>query len=101
MLSKEFIEEMRSKLLEEKQRLTEDMAAMTGHTEVGEDYDENATEVQIDDMHQDMSGRMKADLDKIEIALSKIDAGTYGTDDEGNEIPEDRLRAIPWASTNI
>ncbi len=101
MHSNEFLEEMRAKLLEEKQRLTADLVGMTGHTEVGEDYDENATEVQIDDMHRDMSQRMSGDLEKIEAALAKIDAGTYGTDSEGNEIPEERLRVLPWADTNI
>jgi RNA polymerase-binding transcription factor DksA len=34
-------------------------------------------------------------------ALNKIAAGTYGIDDEGNEIPEERLRALPWADKSI
>ncbi len=101
MLSPQFIEEMKAKLLEEKQRLTGDLAGMAVHTEVGEDYDENATEVQLDDVNKDVMGRMQADLEKIELALVKIEAGTYGIDDEGNEIAEDRLRAMPWAEKGI
>lgn len=97
MLSQEFIEEMKARLLEDKARLENDLTGLPEHTEVGDELDENATEVQIDEVNQDVSARMKADLAKIEIALQKIDAGTYGTDDEGNEISEDRLRAIPWA----
>lgn len=97
MLSNEFIDEMRAKLLKERQRLTTDLKGMSEHTEVGDDYDENATEVQLDDVSRDMRPRLEADLEKIEAALAKIEAGTYGTDDEGNEISEDRLRAIPWA----
>jgi RNA polymerase-binding transcription factor DksA len=40
---------------------------------------------------------MKSDLEKVSKALGKIEAGTYGTDDEGKEISEERLRAMPWA----
>lgn len=101
MLSQEFIEEMRAKLLEEKDRLTTDSSAMSEHTEIGRDYDENAQEVEIDEVNTDMRGRMEADLVKIDKALAKIDAGTYGTADDGQEIPEDRLRAIPWADQAI
>lgn len=97
MLNQDFIEEMKVKLLEEKERLTTDVAAMSEHTELGREYDENAQEVELDDVNKDMRIRMEADLEKIDIALAKIEAGTYGVDDDGNEISEDRLRAIPWA----
>ena len=101
MLSTEFIDEMKAKLLEEKDRLQTDLDGLANHTEVGDDLDENATELQMDEVNQDVKERMQADLDKIEIALQKIDAGTFGTDDDGNEIPEDRLRVIPWADKAI
>jgi len=101
MLTKEFIEEMRAKLLAEKELLTTDAAGLAEHTEVGTEFDENATEVQLDDVNADIRGRMESDLAKIEKALAKIDAGTYGTDDEGKEISEERLRVIPWADQAI
>jgi RNA polymerase-binding transcription factor DksA len=101
MLTPEFIEEMKAKLLEAKQRLTGDLEGLSSHTEVGEDYDENATEIQIDEANQDMRTRFAADLEKIEKALAKIEAGTYGVDDDGQEIGEDRLRAMPWADKAI
>ncbi len=101
MLSPQFIEEMKAKLLEEKQKLTNDLTGLPSHTEVGEDYDENATEIQIDEVSQDVGARMRADLKKIENALAKIENGTYGTDDEGKEISEERLRVIPWADKAI
>ncbi len=101
MLSQEFIEEMKAKLLEEKERLTLDVSEMPEHTRVGDEEDENATEEQIDEVNSDLRVRMQSDLAKIEKALSKIDAGTYGTDDEGNEISEDRLRVLPWADQAI
>ena len=101
MLNQEFIDEMKTKLLAEKERLSIDLAGLSDHTELGREYDENAQEVEVDDVNADLKPRMEADLVKIEKALSKIEAGTYGTDDEGKEISEDRLRAIPWADQSI
>lgn len=101
MPSQEFIEEMKAKLLEEKDRFTAEVSALPEHTDVGDESDENATEEQIDEVNSDLRSRMNADLEKIEKALAKIDAGTYGTDDEGNEISEERLRVIPWADQAI
>lgn len=101
MLSSEFIEEMKGKLLAEKARLEADLAGLSNHTEVGDDLDENATEIQLDEVNRDLSERIKDDLSKIEIALSKIEAGTYGIDANGNEIGEDRLRAMPWADVAL
>ncbi len=101
MLSPEFIEEMRVKLLSEKERLTSEMDGLAEHTEMGREFDENAQEVELDDVNTDLRKRMSGDLEKIEKALSKIDAGTFGTDDEGKEISEERLRVIPWADQAI
>ncbi len=101
MLSQEFIEEMRAKLLAEKELLTKDSNGLAEHTELGRELDENAQEVELDDVNADMRSRMKSDLEKIEKALAKIEASTYGTDDEGNEISEERLRVIPWADQAI
>ena len=101
MLSQDFIEEMKAKLLAEKDRLTADFAGLSEHTEIGREFDENAQEVEIDEVNTDMRGRMESDLAKIEKALAKIEAGTFGTAGDGQEISEDRLRAIPWADQAI
>lgn len=101
MLSQEFIEEMKSKLLEEQARLQNDFSGLSEHSEVGDDMDENATEIQLDEVNQDVRETMKEDLEKIKVALQKIDEGTYGTDEDGNEISEERLRVIPWADKAI
>jgi RNA polymerase-binding transcription factor DksA len=101
MLSQDFIEEMKVKLLSEKERLTADVQGLLEHTEVGHEEDENATEEQIDEVSSDIRIRMQADLEKIEKALAKIDEGTYGTDADGVEIAEERLRVIPWADKAI
>jgi RNA polymerase-binding transcription factor DksA len=101
MLSQDFIQEMQAKLLQEQETLKNDLAGLSEHSEVGDDLDENATELQIDEVSQNQIERMTTDLAKVEKALQKIEAGTYGTDDDGNEIGEDRLRAIPWADKAI
>ncbi len=100
-LSQEFIEEMKQKLLEEKARLQADFSGLAVHTDVGDEQDENATEVGIDDVNRDLRARMESDLEKIEVALAKVEAGTYGHDSDGNPISEARLRAMPWAEKSI
>ncbi len=101
MLSQEFIQEMKAKLLAEQEILKNDLAGLSQHSEVGDDLDENATELQMDEVNQNQIERMTADLVKVETALEKIEAGTYGVDNDGVEISEDRLRAIPWADKAI
>lgn len=101
MYTPEFIEEMKTKLTAEREKLEKELAAYSEHTEVGTEMDENATEIQIDEVSQNMRERVQVDLEKIEKAMQKIEDGTYGTADDGSEISEDRLRAIPWADTAI
>lgn len=101
MLSQDFIEEMKAKLLAEQEVLKNDLAGLKEHSEIGNDLDENATEIQIDEVSQNQIERMTADLEKVETALQKISDGTYGVDSDGVEISEDRLRAIPWADKAI
>ena len=97
MLSQEFLEEMKQKLLVTKKKLEDDLAGLHAHTEMGDSYDENADEIGPDEASEDVIALMKADLEKINKALGKIEAGSYGTDDEGKVISENRLRALPWA----
>jgi RNA polymerase-binding transcription factor DksA len=101
MLSKNFVEEMEKQLLEAKQKLQTELAGLKPHEELGDDLDSNAQEVEDDEVSQDMIARLNLDLEKINIALAKIKAGTYGVDDEGNEISESRLRVIPWADKSV
>jgi RNA polymerase-binding transcription factor DksA len=102
MLSQDFINTMKQRLLAEKERLGAELAGVTGHTEVGDDPDEDsALELEIDEVNSDISARIKRDLEKIDKALAKIEAGTYGTDEAGKEISEARLEAFPWADTAL
>jgi RNA polymerase-binding transcription factor DksA len=100
-LNQTFIEEMKQKLLEEKKRLEEDLAGLHSHTEMGDDTEANSDEVGQDEVSQDIMATIKADIAKIDLALEKIASGTYGIDDEGKEISQERLRALPWADKAI
>jgi DnaK suppressor protein len=100
-LSQQFIDEMKQKLVEEKAKLSGDLSGIPTHTDLGDDVDENADEIAINEVNLDVRERMEKDLAKIEAALEKIENGTYGIDDEGNEISEARLNAIPWADKAI
>ena len=59
MLSKEFIEEMEQKLLAQKAKLEGDLAGLSAHTELGDDMDSQAQEVEDDEVSQDMIARIK------------------------------------------
>lgn len=101
MLSQSFIEEMKSALLEKKSALEKELNGLSSHTEMGTDMDDNAQEVEKDEVSQDLITTIKSDLVKIEKALEKIQNGSYGIDDEGKEISEERLKVIPWADKAI
>jgi RNA polymerase-binding transcription factor DksA len=55
------------------------------------------------DEHTEISMALASEtLDDIEHALSRLDAGTYGTCEAcGQAIPRERLEAIPHASTCV
>ena len=63
--------------------------------------DENAKEAEEDEINRSIKIRIQADLEKIAKALNKIELGTYGVDDFGQAIAEDRLEALPWADRAI
>jgi len=63
-----------------------DMASVTFDRELDEGLEEGAQQT----------------LDQIERALRRLDDGTYGTCERcGKPIPEERLRARPWATLCI
>lgn len=101
MPSQEFIQRMQERLLEEKERINEELSQLSEHTELGSDVDSNMEEVNVDEVNQDIIAQLKADLVLIEKALRKIDEGTYGKTDSGEEISEARLEVLPWADTNV
>jgi RNA polymerase-binding transcription factor DksA len=101
MLTSEFIEKMKQLLLAKKQQLLEELAGLSAHTELGMDEEDTAAELPLDEMNQDLISHIKDDLQKIERALLKIQDGTYGVDDAGNEFSEKQLEANPYAEVAL
>lgn len=97
MLSQEFIAEMKQKLLATQEQLNQEVVGVPSHTEIDTDPEANADEAEQDFDNQGIRQQLQDDLKKIEKALQKIEDGTYGTDDDGAEISEERLRVLPWA----
>jgi len=97
MISKEFVAEMKIKLLASKEQLSGEIAGLPTHTEIGTDPEATADEAEQDFDNQGVRACIEQDIKKIENALEKIKSGTYGVDMDGNEISEERLRVLPWA----
>ena len=93
---------MKNTLAEEEGRLQEELQETSAHTELGSDDDAGAQEFQTDEVNQDIIAQLKEDLAKIKAAQARIEKGTYGVCTVGGEdIPEPRLEAIPWAETCV
>jgi RNA polymerase-binding transcription factor DksA len=98
MLTPEFIEARKQQLLELQAKLEAELKGLHPHTEMGEDEEDTAIELEVDEASQDVIARIKADLVLIANALQKITDGTYGTDDDGNPIDPKRLEVMPQAN---
>jgi RNA polymerase-binding transcription factor DksA len=70
-------------------------------TEVGREEGENASEVENYANTLGETAVLEKRLVMIEAALRRIEDGTYGKCKEGDDIEEDRLRALPEADTCI
>src|SRR6478609_55596 len=59
---------------------------------------DNATNEFDHDLADSLVSREASALQEVDAALRRIEEGTYGTCEEtGKPIPEERLKAIPWA----
>jgi len=93
---------MKNQLLEEKEKLQDELNETSAHTELGDDQDDGAQEFELDEVNRDIIAQLKDDLSKIDAALERIEKGTYGVCTVGGEeISESRLEAIPWAETCV
>ncbi|MEZ0361782.1 MAG: TraR/DksA family transcriptional regulator [Hydrogenobacter sp.] len=104
MLTKEILESLRAKLLEEKAKILEryrkkeDTQARIGE-EVKEpgDLEDLSQMTYTQELLDTLSAREVFMLREIDYALQKMDAGSYGICEYcGEEIPQERLLAIPW-----
>lgn len=105
--------ELKSKLLAEKSRLEAELSRMGTPTgaegdyemkfdDLGNDPDENATEVEeyVDTVA--VEGSLEGRLKDVNDALAKMEVGTYGVCEKtGEMIPIDRLMAYPAARTKV
>jgi DnaK suppressor protein len=101
---KSFPDEMRQKLVELKREIFEHLAAEDEefrqilHDEDHKDAGDIATDDIDKKLLETLGGQEQKRLNLIETALYHIENGRYGKCMScGNKIPEERLRAIPYA----
>lgn len=107
------LDELREKLIAEKDQLEGELERFAKKTSEGEyktDFpddignrrDENATEVEEYTDKLALEDSLETQLKAVLDALKKMDEGTYGTDENtGEDIDINRLQAYPAARTNI
>ena len=111
-MNKALIEELKTKLEDEKKLLEKELLSIAGEPEYDTNYntkfpqfgehtseqDENADEVEkyIDNLSVEHT--LEKRLKEVKEALAKVGGGKYGTCEKCKKnIPEDRLRASPSA----
>jgi RNA polymerase-binding protein DksA len=103
-------EELKQKLIAEKERIEKTLAPTekkeadreyeTKFPEVDRDEEENADEMEMYGSTLAADEAMKGELEKIERALAAMETGNYGVCANcQKEIPVERLRAYPQADT--
>ncbi|MFA6098918.1 MAG: TraR/DksA C4-type zinc finger protein [Patescibacteria group bacterium] len=109
-MEKEIVEQVKGKLLERKQQLVAQLEEMTKEKtfdkdrvqakweEMGDKEEDSAVEVAQYQDNISLERNLETNLEKIEIALQKIEKGKYGLCEKcGNEINAERLLANPEA----
>lgn len=112
-MTQAFLEEVKTKLTEERERLEGELSRFATPTgtegsyetkfqDMGTDEDEQASEVEqyVDDIA--LESNLESQLKDVLDALEKITQGTYGICEvSGEEIDQERLRVYPAARTAI
>lgn len=100
MYEPSFIEDMKNRLMEEKERVDKKLKELTAPeiAEENPDWDDTANDA-IEDVEQESLLRIYRGLsERVETAIKKIEDGTYGQCHECNkEIPSEKLEQEPWA----
>ncbi|MEP7162621.1 MAG: TraR/DksA C4-type zinc finger protein [Candidatus Moraniibacteriota bacterium] len=112
-LDEKTLAQLKEQLLAEKKRLEEELGRIgtptggegtyeTKFESIGDDEDENATEVEGYADNLAVEETLEAELKDVSDALGKMEAGKYGICEKtGKEIPLERLMAYPAARTII
>ena len=104
VLTRAELEALRKRLQEERHRivsvLNEPLSSMpAGEPQELEEAAQRATE---QDRALAVDAPERALLKEIDVALAKLDAGTYGVSEKtGQPIPYERLIAVPWARQGV
>ena len=95
--------ERAQELLAAERARIEHALARSGHEDTGEPADEEDPANQASDLYQDeldegLADDLREELAAVERAEARLAAGTYGISIEsGEQIPDERLEAIPTA----
>ncbi len=114
-VNQQLIEENKQKLLFEQKRIRDILgsgAQLEGQgefpgeykpkfPEFGDGEDENAGEMAVYESNLAVTKDLEKKLSNVEAAIERIESGTYGKCVQGDEIEEERLRALPEADTCI
>lgn len=113
-LDQKFIETMKTKLLEEKARIEDELGRFANKDEhiknnyntqfpdMTDKLEESAIEVAQYGDELALEGNLEQTVAAINHALDKVEKGTYGICDVCNkEINSKRLEANPWAATCV
>ncbi len=85
----------RKEILDRVRRLE---AGIEDFQEPGSEMAEEAQKLELSQRYGQLGNREREEIESIELALKKIEAGKYGRCEEcGEPIPLKRLQAIPWA----
>jgi DnaK suppressor protein len=96
--------EARAALLEERARLLDELAEAIGAPDAMTYGSQAAAASQVFAQQRDLAlrDRNQQQLELVDAALARLDAGTYGTCQNcGRPIAPERLEAIPWAALCI
>ena len=96
--------EVRNRLVLKQSELQRRIAGTeaTERKEVAEGESDNAHQWEESDVRDDLDSQATAELQQVNAALARLDAGEYGTCEECEEpIAEARLKALPYATLCI
>lgn len=97
-------DEVRKSLLAKRAELAQRVGATqaTERQEVAEGENDNAQLWEVSDIRDDLDSQAATELDQVNQALTRLDAGEYGLCTECDEtIAEARLKALPYATLCI
>lgn len=114
-MNQQLVEENKQKLLAEEVRLKKIISSdatkdkdkdfpggyVPNVTDIGTEEGENASESEEFGNELSVVRGLEIKLNKVRSALKRIEDGTYGKCLEGDDIEEDRLRALPEADACI